>query len=59
MAQVDQIKTHWTYARQALTKAASATDPAVKQALVAESSARIEACRFLWGWPDSQYGVLP
>ena len=58
MAQVDQIKTHWSYARKALTNAASASTESARAAYAAEASARIEACRFLWGWPESTYGAL-
>lgn len=60
MAQVEQIKTHWLYARAALSKAATATTAADRQAYAQEAQARIEAVRMLWGWPDtSAYGPLP
>lgn len=59
MVQVDQIKTHWLYARSALSKATTATTAADRQAYAAEAQARIEAVRMLWSWPDKAYEPLP
>lgn len=57
--QIDQIKLHWGFARAALSKAAAAQGAAERQAYAEEAKARIEACRFLWGWPNTVYGELP